>query len=182
MRRFFLALLIFTVLLFTPKSLLAEDRYTNCDACGFCPSVTPVPATWEQCRACLYPNASSDPLLKDTLRVTNNTPPTTAPGRMFTQLGCIKSDLGSFQDEGAAASVTQAILNLIWRAVGILALLYLIYGASIILTSQDNPERLDRGKKIVWGAIIGALFVIGSTFIIKLLIQVLGIPGFINTG
>jgi hypothetical protein len=101
---------------------------------------------------------------------------------MFTQLGCIKSDLGSFQDEGAAASVTQAILNLIWRAVGILALLYLIYGASIILTSQDNPERLDRGKKIVWGAIIGALFVIGSTFIIKLLIQVLGIPGFINTG
>ncbi len=182
-------LLLFFALLSTGYLLLTANvfaqtsapRYAACDSCGYCPP-NPPPASWETCRQCIYPGSSADPQTKDTLKITDsdaNSLPTPYPGRQYTMLGCVGTNLGGFQKEGAAASVVQVILNIVFSLVGGIALLSLLYGAFIIMTSQNNPERLNFGKRIVYGAIIGAVFTISSVFIINLLASgVLKIPGF----
>lgn len=155
------------------------SRYAACDLCGYCPPDR-LPSTWEKCRLCLYPNASSDPALKETLQVDTgtNTGPTPYQGRQYTVIGCIKTDLGSFSQEGAAASVVQIILNVIFSIIGGIAFLYLIYGSFIVLTSQAEPERLNYGKRLIYGAIIGLIFSLSSVFIVNFLAAGLKIPGF----
>lgn len=180
MRRFILFfLLFFSLLIFIPSFSLAEDRYATCDLCGYCPPNRP-PSNWEKCAACLYPGVT-DPESNQTLLINpeTNLPPTPYPGRQYTMLGCIKTDLGSFQQEGAAVSVIQALLWVIFSVVGGIAFLSLIYGAFVITTSQNNPEKLNYGKRIVYGAIIGVIFSLFSVFIVNLLAsRVLKIPGF----
>lgn len=93
-------------------------------------------------------------------------------------IGCIKTDLG-FTEQEAASSVTQTLLNIIFGIVGGVAFLYLIYGSFIILTSQSNPERLNYGKRLVFGAIIGVVFTLASVFIVNFIASgILRIPGF----
>lgn len=185
MKRLFFG--IFVVLFFSfsvpalAQSPTTGPRLAVCDLCGYCPP-NPAPANWLKCKACLYPSASSDPATGDTLRIADpstNIPPTPAPGKVYTQLGCVGTNLGGFQQAGAAASVAQTLLNVIFSAVGGLAFLSLIYGSFIIMTSQANPERLNYGKRVVYGAIIGAIFALSAVFLVNLLASgVLKIPGF----
>lgn len=183
MRRILLFLLLF-LLLINVKPTYAQ-RYANCDLCGYCepslPAPTILPGNWQACRECLYPNAASQPDVKDTLRIDPNTniPPTPAPGHQFSMLGCIKTDLGSFREEGAAQSLIQKLLDFIFAVGGALAFAYLLYGAFLILTSQADPERLNQGKKAALGAIVGLIFSLFAVFIIKILsLGILKIPGF----
>ncbi|MBI4225933.1 hypothetical protein HY612_02365 [Candidatus Roizmanbacteria bacterium] len=163
-----------------PPTPTSAVRYAACDLCGYCPP-DQLPSTWEKCRLCLYPTASPDSALKETLRVDlgTNTGPTPYQGRQYTVIGCIKTDLGSFQQEGAAASVVQILLNVIFSIIGSIAFLYLIYGSFVVLTSQAEPERLNYGKRLIYGAIIGLIFSLSSVFIVNFLASgVLKIPGF----
>lgn len=156
-------------------------RQTACDLCGYCPP-NPTPANWPDCKRCIYPNASADATSGDTLRIVDletNTPPTPAPGKQYTMLGCLGTNLGGFQQQGAAAGVVQQLLSVIFSIVGGIAFLTIIYGSFVIITSQANPERLNYGKKIVFGAIVGVIFAISSVFLINLLATgILRIPGF----
>jgi len=94
-------------------------------------------------------------------------------------IGCINTNLNSFQSEGAASSVVQTLLNLIFGATGVIGLAYFLYGSGLILTSQAEPEKLGRGKRLIVGAIVGIIFSLGSVFIVNLLASgVLKIPGF----
>jgi hypothetical protein len=149
--------------------------------CGYCPNSNPTPPqSWESCRKCLYPSASSDASAKDTLKVDNdsNIPVTPEPGKYYTQVGCITTG-GGFTQVGAGGSVVQILLNVIFGLSGGTAFLYLIYGAFLVMTSQANPERLNHGRRVVQGAIIGVLFVIGAVFIVNFIgAKVLKIPGF----
>ena len=188
MKKFFI-LLIFWLSFFSFTSFAtvlaqtntpAPSRFAACDLCGYCPPDTP-PSTWESCRKCIYPGASSDPASKDTLRIdlSTNTGPTPHQGRQYTIIGCIQTDLASFQQEGAAASVVQILLNVIFSVIGGIAFLYLIYGSFIILTSQAEPERLNYGKRLVYGAIVGLIFTLSSVFVVNFLATgILKIPGF----
>ena len=154
-------------------------RYTACDLCGYCPP-NPAPQSWPKCRECLYPLALEDPTTKDTLIVDpeTNLGPSPAPGKQYTFLGCIGGS-GSFEEEGAAGGVIQSLLNIVFSISGGIAFLYLLYGSFIIVTSQANPERLNYGKRVVYGAIAGLIFAIGSVFIVKFIATgVLKIPGF----
>lgn len=176
--------IVFFVLLFFANPAQAQTttvRYAACDLCGYCPP-SPAPASWESCRKCLYPQTSSDPTSRDTLKISdsiNNAPPTIFPGHQYTMFGCLGTNLGGFRQQGAAASVVQSILNIIFSIVGGIAFLSLIYGAFIIMTSQSNPERLNYGKRIVYGAIIGAVFTLLSVFLVNLIGGgILRIPGF----
>ena len=72
-------------------------------------------------------------------------------------IGCIKTDSSGFNQQGAAASVVQAMLDLIFRIVGGIAFLYFIYGSFLVLTSQADPERLNHGRQTLYGAIVGLL-------------------------
>ncbi len=116
----------------------------------------------------------------DTLRVdpATNLPIAPAAGRQYTFLGCLTTGAGTFQ-EGGAGNVVQALLRIIFSIVGGVAFLYLIYGAFIILTSQNEPGRLNYGRRVIYGAIAGLIFSLTSIMLVNLIAgQVLRIPGF----
>lgn len=176
--------LIFLMLLFTVISLSkvsAQTRYAACDLCSFCPTGNPVPPqSWSSCQKCIYPNINPDPSAMESLIVdeTTNLPPTPYQGRQYTLLGCLGNS-GSFQEEGAAGGVIQSLINIVFSLAGGVAFLYLLYGSFIITTSQANPERLNYGKRVVYGAIAGVIFTLSSVFIVKFIASgILKIPGF----
>jgi hypothetical protein len=163
-----------------PTQAPAGPRYAACDLCGYCPP-NPAPQSWQKCKSCLYPSISSDPAAMESLTIDTETnlPPTPAPGRQYTFLGCLGGGTGGFTEGGAAGGVVQSLLNIVFSLAGGIAFLYLLYGAFIITTSQANPEKLNYGKRLVWGAIIGLIFTLSSVFLIKFIASgVLKIPGF----
>lgn len=88
----------------------------------------------------------------------------------LTELGCIPTDpvafVGKFYGIGLSL-------------IGGIALLFIIYGGYIILTSQGNPLRLDTGRSYVYYAIAGVLFaILGFVFIQIVVVNILHIPGF----
>ncbi len=178
---FFLIFLFFSIFNKQTFLVFAQDqRYATCDQCGFCPPKQP-PSNWIKCVQCLYPNASTDPNTLDTIKInpTTNLPPTPKPGVAYTMIGCVQTNLRSIQTEGAAASITQVFLNLLFRIVGAIALIYFLYGVFVIMTSQADPERLNYGKRIALGAIVGLIFSLTSVFLVNLLgNDILKIPGF----
>jgi len=154
--------------------------------------VTPVPpGNWKQCVRCLYPSLYPtelplpDPYADNcrSLRVepTTNQAPTTIPGRQYTAIGCITSTGGFENNKGTgASSFTQALFDLIvFKMIGGIALLYLMYGAFLILTSQSDPEKLNHGKRVLYGAVIGVVFVLSSVLLVNIIgSNILRIPGF----
>ncbi len=176
MKKVFIGLLL--VLLFLSfHKIVYSQRYAACDLCGYCPPDNP-PDSWTSCAKCLY-NTDGNPTDKQTLLIdpTTNLPPTPYPGHQYTMIGCITTN--GFQQEGAAASVVQVILNIIFSIVGGIAFIYLIYGSFIVATSQSDPEKLNYGKRLIGGAIIGLIFTLASAFIVNIITSgVLKIPGF----
>lgn len=177
------AVLFSLILLFSAPQIQAQElRFATCDVCGYCPDSFPTPpGNWEACRACIYPNAATDPAQKATLVVddTSNIPPTPMPGTQYTIFGCVKTNLTDFTQTGAASSLVQILLDVIFMTAGGVAILYLIYGSFLVMTSQADPERLAYGKRVILGAIIGVVFAFSSVFIVNMLANgILKIPGF----
>lgn len=203
MRKIFLLSLVICsfLLVLSESSLAAAKRYATCDACGLCPAVingsnpsctvSAVPGDWKSCVKCLYPtkypqNSTPDASKCDTLLIdeTTNLPKyTPSVGRQFTLFGCIKTDAGvGFSDSKGAPSFVQAMLNVVFSLAGGAAFLYLMYGGFIILTSRADPEKLSYGRRLVYGAIVGLLFTLGSVFIVNLIGSgILHIPGMTGT-
>ncbi len=183
-------LLILTFLFLLPINSLAIDctveRCTTCDLCGFCQdngAPKPTPGNWESCRNCLYPNlAGTAAINMETLRVgADNLPITPQAGVHYTMIGCVNTG-DAFTNQGAAAGLVNTLLDLVFKTVGAIAFLYLIYGAFLILTSRADPERLNQGKGVVYGALIGLIFSLMSVFLVNLIGNgVLRIPGFSPT-
>jgi len=192
---FFLTLLS---IIQTP-SFAASKRYVTCDACGLCPKIINgttssctvdfVPGDWKRCVKCLYPTlfppaSNPNPTTCDSVLVDENTGIVKYPvenGRQFTMLGCITSGstVGGFTDKNAAPSFVQALLNVLFTFAGGIAFLYLMYGGYIIIVSQADPERLNYGRRLIYGSIIGLIFTFGSVFIVNLIGSgILRIPGF----
>ncbi len=161
-------------------STTGGPRYSACDLCGYCPP-NPPPQSWGDCQKCLYPGISSDPTTMESLAVdpTTNLPITPVPGRQYTFLGCLTTGGNGSFEQGGAGGVVQSLLRIIFSVVGGVAFLYLIYGSFVILTSQNEPEKLNYGKRIIYGAIIGLIFSLTSILIVNLVAnQILQIPGF----
>jgi len=186
MRKLFLIFisLFFVFFVFiNPDFVQSQNRFATCDLCGYCLYQTP-PSNWESCRRCLYPEASANPQDNQTLLINpvNNLPPTPYPGRWYTFLGCISTNLGSFEERGAAGSVVNQLLRIISSLIGGASLISLLYGAFILLTSQNNPEKITQGKKMIFGAIAGLIFAISAVFIIGFIGgKILQLPGFQST-
>mgnify|MGYP001439514059 FL=1 len=185
MRKILIFILVFLLFAGIVSNVLAEPRYAACDFCGYCqvnpmPTPNPVPQSWIKCKECLYPGVSNDPSAMETLVVDpeTNLGPTTIPGKQYTYFGCLGDNSG-FTSEGAAGRVIQSLLNIVFSITGGIAFLYLLYGSFIIATSQEEPEKLNYGKRVVYGAIAGLIFTIGSVFIVKFIASgILKIPGF----
>ena len=87
-----------------------------------------------------------------------------------TDLGCIPNEPFAF-----VAKFYGIGLGLI----GGVALLFIIYGGYIILTSQGQPDQLGKGKSYIYYAIAGLLLAIfGFVFIQVIAVDILHIPGF----
>lgn len=162
--------LVLTSLFLSPSSFgdtpTPVPNMANCDACGYCQGETP-PSFWEKCRNCLYPDLTAYPAESNK---TLEGLPTPNPERYYTAIGCASTNPGEF---------TKQLSDFFFRLVGGVAFLFLIYGAGVVITSQSDPERLNQGKRIIYGAIIGLLFVLLSTFIFNFIANtVLRIPGF----
>lgn len=200
-RILFTFFVFFLFLSFAPISS-AADNFVTCDACGYCPVIVngasaacspdptagPVPGNWISCVRCLYPSlypttTSPDPSLCDTVRIIPTTllPPTPFVGRQFTMIGCLTST-GGFQNNRntGASNLVQALFDLlVFRIAGGFAFLYLMVGAFLVLTSQGEAERLNQGKRVIMGAVIGLVFTLGSVFIVNLIGSgILRLPGF----
>lgn len=201
MRRIFIPLLAFFVFCSIQNgayAATAPTRYMTCDACGLCPkivngakptcTVSFVPGDWERCARCLYPNKfpagqPADPKKCETLVIddtTNQPKIPVAKGRQFTMLGCISAGTNvGFNDQKGAPSFVQAMLNVVFSLSGGIAFLYLMYGGFVVLTSQADPEKLNYGRRLVYGSIVGLIFTLGSVFLVNLIgAGILRIPGF----
>ncbi|MGB9707173.1 MAG: hypothetical protein ACPL1D_00245 [Microgenomates group bacterium] len=182
MKKLFFLFFIISFFFLIIKPVFSQERYVSCDLCGFCPSANPTPpSNWEKCVRCLYPGIVPNPTIKSTLKIDpqTNLPPTPFPGRHFTMIGCVQTSGGGFTSEEGVISIGQLFLNIIFSVVGGFAFITLVYGAFIIITSQNNPEKLDYGKRLIYGAIIGLIFSLSSVFIVRLIASdILKIPGF----
>jgi len=87
-----------------------------------------------------------------------------------TDLGCIPNDPYAFVAKFYGIGL---------GIIGGVALLFIIYGGYIILTSQGQPAQLGRGKSYIYYAIAGLLLAIfGFVFIQVIAVDILHIPGF----
>ena len=94
----------------------------------------------------------------------------TCPDGVSTDLGCVPNDPFAF-----VAKFYGIGLGLI----GGVALLFIIYGGYIILTSQGQSNQLSKGKSYIYYAIAGLLLAIfGFVFIQVVAVDILHIPGF----
>jgi len=79
----------------------------------------------------------------------------------------VTTGLGTFSTD--PAGFVGNILTLAVGVAGGIAFLLIVFGAIRILTSAGDPEAVNQGKEILTSAIIGLLFIIFSTFILKLI-------------
>ncbi len=92
-----------------------------------------------------------------------------ASSEVLTDLGCIPSDPVGFVGKfyGIGLSI-----------IGGVAVLFIIYGGYLILTSKGNPTQLAQGKSTVMYAIVGLLLAIFGFVITQIItVNVLQLPG-----
>lgn len=140
-----------------------------------------IPGGWEACRKCLYPLTTNvdNPDSKETVRIDPLTgrAPTPAIGRYHTAIGCISTT--NFRSFGSASGLVQPMLNVLFGVSGGIAFIYIIYGSFTVLTSRAEPEKLNHGKRLIVGSVIGLIFSVSAVFIINFIANnILKIPGF----
>lgn len=87
-----------------------------------------------------------------------------------TDLGCIPDDPFQFVSKFYGIGL---------GLIGGVAVLFIIYGGYIVLSSQGNPDNLNKGKSYIMYSIIGLLLaVFGFIFVQVIAVDVLKIPGF----
>lgn len=87
-----------------------------------------------------------------------------------TELGCIPTDPLGF---------VARFYNIGLGLIGGLAVLFIIYGGYLLMTSQGDPRRVDSGKSYIMYSLIGLLLAIfGYVFMQIIVVDVLNLPGF----
>jgi hypothetical protein len=167
---------IFIVSVISFSTTIHAQDTTNCDVCGYCKGVTAQPPyknppdDWLKCVKCSYPDLniqSQSEYASDKTLAENVAPDVDSH---YTVVGCISTKPGVFVSQ---------LTSLFFNIVGGIAFLFLLFGAFTIATSRSDYEKLNQGKKTVYGAIAGLLFVIFATFILRFLaVNVFHIPGF----
>jgi hypothetical protein len=92
------------------------------------------------------------------------------PNEISTDIGCIPNTPAGF---------TQKFFNAGMGMIGGFALLGMIYGTILIITSRGDSVQVKRGKKIFTSSILGMALVVFSVFFVKLIaVNILHLPGF----
>lgn len=195
MKRILALFLLLYIAVFAANTVrVMAQEFAVSDACGYSKNTRAdpndalsvkteyiIPEGWEACRKCLYPATTNanNPDAKETVKIdpASGRAPTPAIGRYQTAIGCIST--ANFRSFGSAGGLVQPMLNVLFGVSGGIAFIYIIYGSFTVLTSQADPEKLNHGKRIIIGSIVGLIFSASAVFIINFVANnILKIPGF----
>lgn len=91
--------------------------------------------------------------------------------------GTIITDIGSIPC--SPTGFAQAVYSIGLMFIGVVALLFIIYGGYLILTSQGSPDQVAKGKSYITYAIIGIVVAVAGYALYQIVIlNVLKLPGF----
>lgn len=159
LKRLFLLSFIFYLLSIFYSPVFAQEPPTpttppTCDLCGWCnPQSNPKPPSWDSCNQCLY--------------TSDGTPKEHA---YFSAIGCISTQSDLF---------LKSILSIVFGVAGGIAFLAVVFGTITVLTSGDDPTRLQSGKDMITSSIFGILLILFSVFLLRTVsFDILRIPGF----
>ncbi len=108
-----------------------------------------MPSNWQQCAKCIYPQVQTpDQALSAEPNI----------DRAYTVFGCIETNASGFAN---------FFMNFITSVVSGVAFLGIIYGGAQVILARGDKDRIQEGKRYVYGSIIGLLVVVFSVFIIK---------------
>ncbi len=81
-------------------------------------------------------------------------------------------------DTSDPAGFVKNVLTLAIGIGGAIALLLMLYGLFIIITSSGIPDKIKAGQEIITSAVAGLIFIVLSVVIFKIVgVDVLAIPG-----
>lgn len=86
-----------------------------------------------------------------------------------TDLGCLPTDPIGF---------IQKFYGIGLGLIGMVGILFLIYGGYHILTSGGNPDQLQKGKEYIYYSIAGILLAVFGFVFIEFIAGAIGVPGF----
>jgi glucose uptake protein GlcU len=93
--------------------------------------------------------------------------------------GTIITDLGTIPC--TPTGFAQALYSVGLMFIGVVALLFIVYGGFLILTSQGSPDQLSKGRSYITYAIIGVVVAVAGYAIYQIVaLNVLKLPGFGN--
>lgn len=73
--------------------------------------------------------------------------------------------------DGSLVNVINNITNWVLGFAGALAVLFVIYGGLLFITSAGNEKRVDAAKKTLTYAVLGIIVIVLAYFIVKLIIN-----------
>lgn len=89
---------------------------------------------------------------------------------IMTAIGCVETSPDAF---------IRKFFSIALGIAGGIAFLMILLGGLQIQMSTGDPKKLQQGREMIEGAIIGLLMIIFSIFILRVIgINILGIPGF----
>lgn len=147
---------------FSGYSCMDASKGTNCEPCH-CSGGNNI----QCCKPLSGANSSGSGILPVETGNTGGTPCPTGEN-------CGNYSLNDFIQ--LAVNVSNKILGL----VGSLALLAFVYGGVVFLISGGSSEKVEKGKQILIGAVIGLVIVFASYMIIQFTMDALGYKGVWN--
>lgn len=100
-----------------------------------------------------------------------------APGNMPKDVPWLKEDIPSL---GCLAQIVTSVLGWTLVFLGAVTLLVLIFGAVRFVVSQGDTKAIQEARKTMTYAVIGAVLVLGSFFIINIVTTALGLPNILT--
>ena len=96
----------------------------------------------------------------------------------FAQCPGFETDFGCL-DQSNPARFGSQLYNIGLGFIGAVALLFIVYGGYLILTSQGNVEQLNKGKSYIFYSIVGLILAVGGYAFYQIVARdVIKIPGF----
>lgn len=90
---------------------------------------------------------------------------------------CTQTDVGCLPDDPINFVAKFYVLGL--GIIGAVAIISMVYGGYILMTSNGNPDRINLGKSYIFYAIAGLILaILGFAFVQIVVIDALHIPGF----
>jgi hypothetical protein len=84
-----------------------------------------------------------------------------------------KSDFGGIAAAGNWQDLAKKIIDTLLTVSGVIAVLFILYGGFLYITSAGNEEQTEKGRKALVNAIIGLVVVILSFVIVQVLANLL---------